>query len=789
MASTTGVISGSIKWTGLASGTDFASVVDKLVAIEQRTITRQENWKAEWQEKLTAITGLNTRLVSLKLDAESKDIRSELLSRSATVSNPEVLSVINTSTASLGSYDIVVGEKIEEKLASRTFNNADAVGGTSITITIGGTKSITLDGVSLGVGGTPAIGEYNVDGTIDDLADAINAAVADSGFNVDALNIKAEVLADKTRGSDTYERLVITSLDGGSANRITVVDGDGTAGSESNLFLGQNYIDEPVYGSFLGSDIVVGIDPTSTYTGAVNKSFTFMATGSGVLGTDDLEFQWADTEGHTGKITVLASDWQADNNKVYEVFQGLNITFGFGSSGGTGRVIANEAFSIDCQAPILQQGQDSGMAQTAKLVHQGFSDQISPLSDSGSSVFVYEYQGMEYSVNVAAQASLGILVDAINSDTNNPGVTASVVNDGQGTATSYHLVLTGNSTGADSTLVISSKTTLPNFAAENFSLARAASNAMVKVDGFPADASTWLQRRNNEVADVIDGCVFTLTGVGSSTVNVANDATAMRDKIVQLVESVNFCKTYILEYTKWGGSNLVTEMSETGEITTSRETANGIMIGNYGFQIAQSDLDKIMNSNIVPFSNDPSLTTKEKLEKRQQYFDDNGLVYNCLADIGITSDPDNQGLYTVEQSKLLECINKNPEAVIKLITFTDEYTDIGADGEPEQVYIRGMAQELAYQLNLITSEDDIYDDEGNMIQKGKGIMVTLSENYQSIIEGIDAKITREERRIEQVKARLTDKFNRLETSLQELESMQAQLESSIESLKSGSSSE
>jgi flagellar hook-associated protein 2 len=212
------------------------------------------------------------------------------------------------------------------------------------------------------------------------------------------------------------------------------------------------------------------------------------------------------------------------------------------------------------------------------------------------------------------------------------------------------------------------------------------------------------------------------------------------------------------------------------------------MIGNYGFQIVQSKLDSIMNGNIVPFSQNPALSTKERLDKRQQYFDDNGLVYTSLSDIGISSDPDNKGLYTVEKSKLLECINANPEAVIKLITYTDEYTDVGPDGKPVPVNVRGFAQAVAYELTLLTSEDDVYDTDGNMIQKGKGTMVTLQENYQSIIEGIDAKIAREERRVEQVRARLTDKFNRLEKALQELQSMQTQLESSLESLSGSSDS-
>ncbi|MDR0549244.1 MAG: flagellar filament capping protein FliD [Deltaproteobacteria bacterium] len=782
MSSTTAAtISGAIKWTGLASGTDFASVVDKLVAIESRSITRQETWKAEWQTKITAISGLNTRLVSLKLDAQSKDIRSEMLSRKGTVTDESVLSVVNTSTASLGSYDIVVGENIQDKFASRSFLSTAAVGGTSITINIGDSQSITLNGV---INGTPVANEYDATGTIEDLAQAINDAVA---LASPAVNLSASLIPDKTRdGTDEYVRLVLTATEGGTANRITVTDGDPLVpGSESALKLGQNYIDEPVYSSFLGTDLKVTVDPTSNYSGAVNKSFTFMALNTGVLGQDDIGFQWADTEGHTGKFTVTASEWAADNNKIYEILQGLNISFAQGSM-ATGRVIANEAFSIDCQAPTLQKGQDSGMAQTHKLVHTGVADQISPITTNGSASFVYTYQGVEYSVLVADRASLGILVNAINEDEKNPGITASIVNDGQGTSTSYHLVLTGNHTGAESEIVISDKTTLTNFMPSDFTVAREASNAMVKVDGFPAGDDSWLQRRNNEVADVIDGAVITLNGVGKSTLTITNDATAMRDKIVQLVESVNFCKSYMLEYTKWGESNLVAEVDDTGTINTSRENPNGVMIGNYGFQIVQSNLDKIMNSNIVPFSENPALSTKERLEKRQKYFDDNGLIYNSLSDIGISSDPDNQGLYKVEQSKLLECINANPEAVINLITYSDEYQDIGADGKTKTVYVRGMAQALSYELNLLTSDTDVYDDDGNMIQKGKGTMVTLQENYQAIIEGIDAKIAREERRVELVRNRLTDKFNRLETALQQLQSAQSQLESSLESLNSSS---
>ncbi|MDR1112003.1 MAG: flagellar filament capping protein FliD [Deltaproteobacteria bacterium] len=784
MSSTNGVISGSIKWTGLASGTDFASVVEKLVAIEQRTITRQETWKAEWQEKIKAISDLNTRLVSLKLDAQDKDTKSEMLSRKSSISDESMMTVINTSTASLGSYDVTVGTNIPEKLASQSYiSNAEfGLDSESLTIRIGNdlNNTITIDVVN---GGTPGVGEVNAKGSMEDLVKAINDTAA---AQVPPFALKAEIIPDKTREDGTYQRLVLTALDGGSANRITIDS------SIDNLNLEDAFIDKPVYTTFLGSNAKV--DVAGTYTGTVNKTITFVSSTTGTLGTDDIELQWADTEGHTGKFTITASEYQSAPDKEWEIIQGVKVKFSGPDPATSGRFVKSESFTIDCQVPVLQRGQDSGLAQTAKVVHSGFVDQISPIHIGSAAKFKYEYQGVEHSVTVTDRMSLGVLVNLINEDANNPGVTASIVNDGQGTSTSYHLVLTGNHTGAESTIKIIDDTENsehPNVMLSPegaFSTAREASNAMLKVDGFPAGADNWIQRRSNEVSDVIDGVVVTVLKTGTSTLTVSNDHEAMRDKIVQLVQSINFCKTFIVENTKWGGSNLQVQMSDSGDISTSRETANGLMIGNYGFQIAQTKLDAFMNTSLVPFSTDPSLDTKGRIDKREKYCQDNGLVYTTMADIGITSDPDNQGLYKVEQSKLLSCIQQNPEAVIKLFTFSDEYTDIGPDGKTKPVVIRGAALALGEEMTLLTSTTDVTDSNGDVIQKGKGIMVTLQENYESIIANIDAKIAREERRIEAVRQRLTDRFNRLELSLQTLQDKQSQLESSLSSLSSNSSS-
>ena len=788
MSSTTGAISGAIKWTGLASGTDFGAVVDQLVAIEQRTITRQETWKAEWQSKITAISDLNTRLVSLKLDAQSKDIRSELLSRASSISDESVIGVVNTSTAPLGSYEVTVGSAVPEKLASRTVKASDtfgaAAGGETLEIHLGDDTANKLVITVVPTGNTPGVGEVEAGFTIDELADAINAAVAATSPPI--INIKAELMDVDVSDSDPLnhtKRLVITALDGGSANHIHVNETNAITGLE----LHKTHIGTPIKTTFLGSNADIDIDSSSYYTGSVNKTITFVAANTGVLGVDDVTIQWADEYGNSGKLEIKAADYAANPSQSYDIIQGLKITLDTLDASNPPRFIEAESFTIDLQAPTLQKGQDTGVAQTAKVVHSGVVDQISPIHTGSATSFTYTYRGKEYSVAVTSSTSLGTLVSAINGATNNPGVTATVVNDGQGTTTSYHLVLTGYHTGAESEITIKDTgITGLNTGAGGFTVSREATNSMIKVDGFPARSDTYIQRTSNDGSDVIEGVVLTVKGAGTSTLTVNNDPAAIRDKILQLVQSVNFCKTYILENTKWGGSNLEVDLGESGEVVTSRDTANGLMIGNYGFQIAQSKLDAFMHTALVPFSENPALSTKERIEKREAYMEEKGLTYITLSEIGITSDPDNQGLYKVEESKLLECIQKDPEGVLNLFTFSDEYTDIGKDGKPKTVVIQGAALALGVELTKLTSTTDVTDEEGNVIQQGKGIMVTLQENYEGIVKNINEKIAREERRIEAVRQRLTDRFNRLEVALQTLQDQQTQLESSIASLSSNS---
>ncbi|MDR2945148.1 MAG: flagellar filament capping protein FliD [Candidatus Adiutrix sp.] len=883
MAST-GVISGGIQWTGVATGTDFKAMVETLVKIENRTVVRQQTWQSQWQAKLTSINQLDLRLGALKTGCQSYDTRDELLTRKATSSDEKVVTINNTSTAATGVFNITVGENIGEKVASRTFSDAATIGmnhltdaegrpidangdiivhpspppGTPVdadgrpldsegnilvdpdpanyyyppmTISMGGkTVELTYDATKSG-----ALGTFHEDMTMEDLAGAINDKLADMEATTpdDTPKIRAEVVYDKTRGSgDTYSRLTIVGLEGGVKNHITVSD-------PTDLCMDSNSIDAPVTTSWVGSQAIPKVSADSNYTGHANKTITVVATtvkGNGILGVDDIEFSWADTEGKSGTFKVTAENWDAANNCLkedIELLQGVKISF---DGAQQNRIRKDEAFTIDCQTPVTQKAADVGLAQTDKWVHRGVGDLTSPVTKGQGSAaqFAYTYAGKEYTVKLSNEVGLQGLIDAINKDSNNPGVIASYLNDGMGTSTSYKLVLTGRDSGVENSITISDKSNLNMMPCgpETFTHSREASNSMFRVDGFPDDEVSWAQRPTNDVGDVFDGIVVTLQGKGDAQIIVQNDVTAMKDKIKQLIEAVNYAKSYIKEQTKFSGAKMVSKFNEqtqqfervnengTDAAGNSSSDPSGIMIGNYGFQMAQSAIDKMMTGPIfsrqefiqaIDPDKEKEATYPVRVEDEERdgpsqeglynaYLEKHGLVYTRMSDLGIISDPDQAGQYILkEESKLTEALTKNPEAVVRMFTFTPEDGEtMPGDGETKlykhapwtdeeaRFHFGGFNVMMGYITNDMTrTHDDIDAQTGNVVKAGKGITKVLADNYAGIIKDIDDKILREQRRVSMVQQRLEDKFARLEVLLAGLEDQSKGIEAQISKLNGG----
>jgi flagellar capping protein FliD len=92
--------------------------------------------------------------------------------------------------------------------------------------------------------------------------------------------------------------------------------------------------------------------------------------------------------------------------------------------------------------------------------HGGVDDASTVLNNTGSSLaFAYSYAGKATTVTVASGTTLQQLVGLINNDPNNPGVTASLLDDGSGSSTSHHLILQGIAPGAANTIQINASGT------------------------------------------------------------------------------------------------------------------------------------------------------------------------------------------------------------------------------------------------------------------------------------------------------------------------------------------
>lgn len=797
---TTGLASGSVTFTGLGSGTDFTKIVDQLVKIESINKTRMETWKTSWQAKISSMTSLNQRMDALEEAAGAMRTPNDFLARTATTSNSSVVTATGDNTAVPGAYQVTVGTNVKHILRSAGLADSGATvvasagtlqltsNGVTYNVALAGTETLTQlrdainavtganivatvedDGTSSrpyhlvltsGTGGSAGTITSSQNPTIFSLASK-DVVQQSSTLGVSA-GLAGQFTGDKSSGSvatyaitvqnvtgggvvgtDGFELSWTRSWDGGAASAPTVISVPATyqpgdsielengvyvqlgAGSVANsqtlnLRAFANDIDTAEMGTWTGTSSVA---TQGNYLGATNKTYSFTVVTAGTLqaggGAGTAVLRWTDSSGGTGTVSL------SDSDLSYGVDEGLKLKL------TAGTLVNGDTFQVNVFAPDQQRGQDKGLAQAAKLVHSGFSDQyVTPITTSAAS-FSYTYAGQSVTLSVLANSTLSELASLINIDPNNPGVTASIINDGMGLPTSYKLVLTGKEPGAQNQISSVSHTfTGSSFgsggdAGGGFTVSQMATNSMTKVDGYPSQTDIYLQRSTNTVTGVVPGITLSLHDAGTGVITVSTDTYAVKAKIEALVNAVNYVQSFIREETKYDAS--------TNE--------SGILIGNYAYYIIKTRVDTALNSSV------------------------SGLVdgvdtYVNLAQIGIHTDPDNQGMWVIDSTTLMEALNSDPDAVANLFV---ENTTKGTDGAAQRAY-----QEMA----------DLTDSE-------TGTLNVLIKNYNEIIANIDKRIASETKRIEAYRQHQLELFARLETTLSQLNNESKSLESAIAKLDTG----
>ena len=458
------------------------------------------------------------------------------------------------------------------------------------------------------------------------------------------------------------------------------------------------------------------------------------------------------------------------------------------------------------------------LAQSDKQIHTGIDDDETALITTGDAIFSYTYDGNTIDIDVTDdQTTLNDLADYINDDPSNPGVIASVLDDGLGTSTSFHLILNGKSTGSDYGITINTGSPeLTGFLAANFdNSTHEAQDAEITIDGYPS--GSYITRSSNTIGDVISDVSLNLTGLGTATITINTDTATIKENINTLIDGFNEIREYIKDVTSYD--------TDTDEA--------GILLGNYGADIVKSNLNEIMASPATGFRDD----------------DD---TYINLMQVGISTDVDDgsetQGLLVIDEAVLDEALADDPQAVADL--FADYYT--GRSVHSDIVYdshITGITEAGTYEIyfnhtdptvdgnvqmrikdgewhdatwsastNTITgdygypeaglvveitdtsqtiSKSDpgevdlklgilgtLKEELDNLTNSSTGPMSVLQENYQDIINSIEEKIEREENRITLYQQRLETRYARLEALLTELNGQSSMLSSQIQQLES-----
>jgi flagellar hook-associated protein 2 len=146
--------SGSINFTGLGNGTDFNTLIDGLVEVEQSRVTRLENWKATWELKNEQFQELNTQLLGLKTTLEGLDSLNEFMTKDVDSSNTGLLTATANADALESTHTVVINQLATNDIlitssGASAMDTVIASSDTSFTFSYGG-ESYTIDDIAAG---------------------------------------------------------------------------------------------------------------------------------------------------------------------------------------------------------------------------------------------------------------------------------------------------------------------------------------------------------------------------------------------------------------------------------------------------------------------------------------------------------------------------------------------------------------------------------------------------------------------------------------------------------------
>lgn len=605
--------------SGIGSGIDWQSILDKLNQVELQRLTPLQNEQSNANKKLTAWNDFTSRLSTLQSAAadlkyaSSFNVFSASLSSSSSVSASTLVSATGSSTASKGSYQLVINSRAQsEKLASSSFSSQTNALGISGTILING-KAVQISTTD----------------SLKNVADRINALNSGS----QPIGVSAGIVQDSP---STY-RLVLTSGKEGAAG-ISLLNG---SSSDALAGLGFNGSGTTLKNQVAGAATSDAFSSSSTAvetllgTASQNLSGTVTINGKSVaidlsdsLDTikDNLNAAGlsasviSETSGTTTSYRLKiegVSSWTDQNN----ILQSLGVIEGkrddvIGVSGGVANT-TDGTTAITASTKITD-------IYGYNVNSTGDKITISGTTHSGTAVAATD-------LAIDANTTVGDLLTRIQNLFGD--VTASVTSDGK-------IQVVDNATGT-SQLSVNLKTTItdPNGGVLDFGTFSQAGAIRKYAIQEGKDASFSLDGMNmtsqtNTVTGAIPGVTLNLLNEDPNTtvtVNVGNDGSAIESKVKAMLAAYNDIIGYVN-----------TQMTYNQD----SKTTGGPLFGDNTLKSVKSNLQSLVLTSVGTSS------------------------INHLADVGITVGDDNK--LSLDSSKFQQVLSTNFDDVVKL--FTDSGT-------------------------------------------------------------------------------------------------------------------
>ncbi len=569
--------------SGLASGFDWRTMIDQLIAIERRPVDLVAEQKTEYETKLSEWQSFNTRLLALKSAAEGLKnpgdfsvFTPRMTTDSSSVEATDLLSVTTSSFALPGSYDIeILALAKAQKLSSASFY--------SLTEALGSDYAgdILINGTAINI---------TESDDLTDVRDRINNANTGAG----ATGVQASIVA---YGENDY-RLILTSeatgqqgigLQNGSASdlverfgwkdKTAALKNSITGGAQSDLFSSKT------------ETIKTLLSLSTSQTG------TLRINGQDIdinLGSDSLEDIRTKIDGLTGVSAsiltaiddnVTSHRLQIDGTQNFEDSQNILETLGILHNGsgevqGTTSATAMTTNGEKITASTMLTGIDGYYAWTSgdNITISGTDHDNNAVNgtftiSSSSTVqdllneieTVFESNGNEIAVYVTSAGKIEVA-------------------DMESGTSSLAVTLTSNI--ADGGLDWGAFGALDKVREREIAQGR---DASVSVDGVVVTST------NNSVANVLPGVTLNLLGADENTtimLNIDRDIDALIDKITAFVNAYNEVAAYISQQQSYDEEN---------------ESPGGALFGEGTLSSVKSDLTSILIEGVWGVSSDFSI--------------------------------------------------------------------------------------------------------------------------------------------------------------------------------------